>query len=91
MILTFIGSSGSASVPSSEGHKANDNEDDVGFDAALEKRRNGRKKKKTEQHPKLGRLVDVAARPECCEEELGRPLKIRLRTKPSSRVQSGKR
>ena len=46
----FIGSGASASVPSSEGGKANENEDDAEFDAALEKRRNDRKKKKTEQH-----------------------------------------
>jgi hypothetical protein len=44
----FIGSGTSASVPSSEGGKANENEDDAEFDAALEKRRNDRKKKKTE-------------------------------------------
>ena len=68
----FIGSSGSASVPSSEGGNANENEDDAEFDAALEKRRNNRKKKKTEQHSKLDRLVDVAARLECLEEELGK-------------------
>lgn len=68
----FIGSGASASVPSSEGGKANENEDDAEFDAALEKRRNDRKKKKTEQHSKLDRLVDVAARLECLEEELGK-------------------
>ena len=45
-----IVSSGSASVPSSGGGKAYGNEDDAEFDAALEKRRNDRKKKKTEQH-----------------------------------------
>ena len=68
----FIGSGASASVPSSEGGKANENEDAAEFDAALEKRRNDRKKKKTEQHSKLDRLVDVAARLECLEEELGK-------------------
>ena len=70
----FIGSSGSASAPSSEGGKANKNEDDAEFDAyaALKKRRNDRKKKKTEQHSTLNRLVDVAARPGCLEEELGK-------------------
>ena len=62
----------SASVPSSEGGKDNENEEDAGFDAALEKRRNDRKKKKTGQHSKLDRLVDVAARLECLEEELGK-------------------
>ena len=68
----FIGSSGSPSAPSSEGGKANVIEDAAEFDAALEKRRNDRKKKKTEQHSKLDRLVDVAARLECPEEELGK-------------------
>ena len=34
----FIGISGSASVPSREGGKANENEDDAEFDAALEER-----------------------------------------------------
>ena len=63
----FIGSGASASVPSSEGGKANENDEDAEFDAALEKRRNDRKKKKTEQHSKLDRLVDVAARLECLE------------------------
>ena len=33
----FIGSGASASAPSSEGGKANENEDDAEFDAALEK------------------------------------------------------
>ena len=67
----FIGSGASASAPSSEGGKANENDDDAEFDAcaALEKRRN---EKKTEQHSKLDRLVDVAARLECLEEELGK-------------------
>ena len=68
----FIGSGALASVPSSEGGKAYENEDDAEFDAALKKRRNDRKKKKTEQHSKLDSLVDVAARLECLEEELGK-------------------
>ena len=67
----FIGSSGLASAPSSEGGKANENEDDAEFDAALEKGRNDRKEKKTEQHSTLDRLADVAARLECLEEEPG--------------------
>ena len=57
---------------SSEGGKDNENKDDAEFVAALEKRRNVRKKKKTEQHSKLDCLVDVAARLECPEEELGK-------------------
>ena len=68
----FIGSGASASVPSSEGGKAYENEEDAEYDAALKKRRNDRKKQKTEQHPKLDRLVDVATRLECLEEELGK-------------------
>ena len=40
----FIGSGASASVLSSEGAKAYENEEDAEFDAALEKRRNDRKK-----------------------------------------------
>ena len=36
------------------------------------KRRNNKKKNKSEQHSKLDRLVDVAARLECLEEELGK-------------------
>ena len=93
----FIGSGASASAPSSEGGKANENEDDAEFDAvfdvfdaALEKRRNDRKKKETEQHSKLDRLVDVAARLECLEDELGKTTADKARTKPSSRVQSEK-
>ena len=61
-----------SSVPSGEGGKANENDEDAEFDAALEKRRNARKKKTTEQHSKLDRLVDVAARLECLEEGLGK-------------------
>ena len=49
-----------------------ENDEDAAFDEALEKRRNDRKQKKTEQHSKLDRLVDVAARLECLEEELGK-------------------
>ena len=40
----FLGSGASASVPSSEDGKANENDKDAEFDAALEKRRNDRKK-----------------------------------------------
>ena len=53
-------------------NRTNRTNDDAEFDAALEKRRNDRKKKKTERHSKLDRLVDVAARLECLEEELGK-------------------
>ena len=60
------------SPPVRVGGKANENEDDAEFDAALEKRRNDRKKKKTEQHSKLDRPVDVAARLECLDEDLGK-------------------
>ena len=61
------------SSPSNGGGKAYENEDTAEFDAALKKRRNDRKKKKTEQHSKLDRLDDiVAARRECLEEEPGK-------------------
>ena len=52
--------------------KSTGNDEDAEFDAALEKRRSDRKKKKTEQHSNLDRLVDVAARLEHLEEELGK-------------------
>ena len=61
----FIVGGASAPILSSEGGKANENDEDHEFDAALEKRRNDRKKKKSEQHSKLDRLVDVAARLKC--------------------------
>ena len=43
-------------------------DEDDEFDAAPEKRRNGRMMKKKEHHSKLDRLVGVAARLECLEE-----------------------
>ena len=46
----IIGSGASPTAPSSsEDGKANENDEDEDFDAALKKRRNDRKKKKTKQ------------------------------------------
>ena len=63
-------SGGSASNPPKGGmeHDAADEE----FDAALEKRRKHRKEMKANTHNKLDRLIDVAARLECVEEELAK-------------------
>ena len=92
----FLGSGASASIPSSsEGGRTNENAEDEEFDEALEKRRNDRKKKKTEQHFKLDRLVesDVAAPALSASRgpgSSGRKLLRRPQTKLSSRVLSGK-
>ena len=67
----FISSGTSGSIPSSDGGKENENDDDAECDAAHKKRRNDRKTKKTEQHYTLDHIVDVAARLVCLEEELG--------------------
>ena len=68
----FLGSGASASAPSSEGGKCNENAEDTEFDALLEKRMNARTKKTPEQHSELDCLIGVAARLEHIKEELGK-------------------
>ena len=69
--IAAAGSSGESASNPPEGGMDHDAADDE-FDAALEKRRKHRKAMKANTHNKLDRLVDVAARLECVEEELAK-------------------
>ena len=69
--VAAAGSSGGSASNPPEGGMDHDAADDE-FDAALEKRRKHRKDMKANTHNKPDRLVVVAARLECVEEELAK-------------------